>query len=151
MRKRTVASGLVVAVAAVGATLITAPAASAGGYGCSGSLVSTYPVKDNGGVSRGDVYLYFDSSTGYNCAVTVKNSAGAYGTPTLTNVTLDRCKAGTSGSSCYSEKKVTDEGLYSSYAGPVSLSASGRCISIYGEILGSWGTAQVSHEGVHCG
>ncbi|MFC8392220.1 hypothetical protein [Streptomyces sp. NPDC057238] len=151
MRKRTAASGLVVAMATVGATLIAAPTASAAGYGCSGSLISTYPVKDNSGVSRGNVYLYYNSSTGYNCAATVKNSAGAYGTPTLTNVTLDRCKAGTSGSSCYSEKKVTDEGLYSYYAGPVSLSASDRCISIYGLILGSWGTAQVSRSGVHCG
>ncbi|SNX63469.1 hypothetical protein SAMN06272735_5278 [Streptomyces sp. TLI_55] len=151
MRKRTVVSGFAVALATVGATLVTAPTASAAGYGCSGSLISTYPVKDNGGTTRGNVYLYYNSSNGYNCIATVKNSAGAYGTPTLTNATLDRCKAGTSGSNCYSEKKVWDEGLYEYYAGPVSLYADGHCISIFGEILGSWGTALVSRDGVHCG
>ncbi|MFI1724516.1 hypothetical protein [Streptomyces sp. NPDC020489] len=151
MRKRAVLSGCVVAMATAGAALVSAPTASAAGYGCSGSLISTYAVKDNGGVTRGNVYLYYNSSNGTNCMVTVKNSAGKYGTPSLTNATLDRCRLGTSGSNCYSEKKVTDEGLYAQYAGPVSLSADGHCISISGQIHGSWGTAIVTRDGVHCG
>ena len=52
-----------------------APSASAAGYGCSGSQIDTYPVKTSGGTTYSNIYLYYDSSTGENCASNVRTSA----------------------------------------------------------------------------
>lgn len=147
----------------LGGSFILAPSASAaatGAYGCSGSEIDTYQVKTTGGTVYGNVHLYYDSSTGKNCAVNVATSAGGYGTPTFKFVMLVKCVAGTvAGSTCtqdtYSQDPSTTGVTYSQYAGPVNLSAAGRCISVTGIISLSSGptSSQATYTGkaTHCG
>lgn len=81
-----------------------ASAATAGAYGCAGSQISSYPETPNGGASGtiyGHIYLYHDSSTGQNCAVSVATATGGYGTLTTKKAYIARCVAGTApGSTC---------------------------------------------------
>ncbi|MER7714588.1 hypothetical protein ABTX83_29220 [Streptomyces werraensis] len=119
-----------------------ANAAAAGAYGCSGAQINTFPVKTSSGSTWGNVYLYYDASTGRNCAVTVKT---AYvGTPSFTGIYLN-----VTGGGDYDD----DAKDYSYYAGPVSIYAAGRCISINGVVWNPAHTvmAQQVAVGVHCG
>ncbi|GGY85603.1 hypothetical protein [Streptomyces nitrosporeus] len=138
----------------------SASAAAAGAYGCAGNQIDSYQVKTSGGAVYGNIYLYYDSSTGKNCAVNVATSAGAYGKPTFKFVMLVKCVAGTSaGSTCVQDTYIqdpTNTGVnYSQYAGPVSISAAGRCISVTGIISLSSGptSSQAAYTGnaTHCG
>lgn len=71
---RLLTSAAVVLGVGVVAPVVTAPAASAGGYGCSGGLVDSYGINADHGVHAGmkiaDVYTYWDGSQ--NCQVVVK-------------------------------------------------------------------------------
>jgi hypothetical protein len=105
----------------------------------------------------GNVELYWDSSTGRNCAKTVATSAGYYGTASYKSVILYRCVAGTkAGSSCQTDSQVADPGStsvhYTYYAGPVSLAAAGRCIAVTGEVDNPGGTAfaALHTPAMHC-
>lgn len=147
----------------LGGSLVMAPSASAaatGAYGCAGSQIDSYQVKTSGGTVYGNVHLYYDSATGRNCAVNVATSAGKYGTPTFKFVMIVKCVAGTAaGSTCVQDTYVQDPSTtgvtYSQYAGPVSISAAGRCISVTGIISltsgPSSGQAQFNSKATHCG
>lgn len=129
--------------------LTLAPAASASGYGCSGSQIDTYPMY-NSGTLFGDVYLYYDSSTGKNCAVTVATSAGGYGVSKLMYVSIDRCNETVDTGNCTGPAGVSDKGYYDYYAGPVSISAAGHCIAVTGQITYNGKYAGAFDIG-HCG
>ncbi|MEV5736319.1 hypothetical protein [Streptomyces sp. NPDC052292] len=157
---RRIASVLTGILLLLGGSFILAPSASAAGYGCGGSEIDTYQVKTSGGSVYGNIHLYYDSSTGKNCAVNVATSAGGYGTPTFKFVMLVKCVAGTSaGSTCTQDTYVQDPtstGVnYSQYAGPVNISAAGRCISVVGVISLTSGPsssqAQYTSNATHCG
>jgi hypothetical protein len=60
-----VASGLVVGVPGT---------ANAGAYGCSGKFIRSWPVTTSW-VTLSDIRLYYNSSTGWSCAVNVKRKA----------------------------------------------------------------------------
>jgi len=141
-----------IASVAAGVSLFVAPSASASGYGCSGSQIDTYNV-NHGSTLFGVVHLYYNSSTGKNCAVTVKTAAGGYGTKSQIDVVIDRCATPGShpGYDCYSLAKVDDSGNYAEYAGPVSLSAAGSCIAVYGYVsTPNYVSADVQTGPVHC-
>ncbi|WP_326605008.1 hypothetical protein [Streptomyces sp. NBC_01800] len=150
--KKRILAFLAVFASFAGFALISAPAASAGGYGCSGSLIDSYSMK-NGSTTWGTTYLYYDSSTGNNCAVAVKGSAGYAGTATQTTVYLQRCASSTPGNCGGIEKTSSDVGNYTSYAGPVSLNAAGHCIQVTASIWNPAHTVVAStvQTGVHCG
>ncbi len=59
---------------AAGFMAVTPGAAIAGGYGCTGTLVGTWPVRSAVPNTLSDIQLYYDGSTGYNCAVNVKTA-----------------------------------------------------------------------------
>ncbi|WP_306311701.1 hypothetical protein [Streptomyces hydrogenans] len=144
-------------------SFVMAPSASAaatGAYGCGGSQIDSYQVKTSGGSVYGNVYLYYDASTGKNCAVNVATAAGGYGTPTFKFVMIVKCVAGTTaGSTCVQDTYVQDPSTtgitYSQYAGPVSISAAGRCISVTGINSLTSGPsssqASFSSKATHCG
>lgn len=87
------------------------------------------------GTRKGTVYLLYNSSNGYNCAVTLKESS--VGTPTTVTAYLE-----VEGSS-----RVRDNGVYSYYAGPVRASANRLCVK-WG---GSAGGASYGSNFEHCG
>ncbi|MEU7026550.1 hypothetical protein AB0A60_07615 [Streptomyces sp. NPDC046275] len=135
-----------------GLAFFAAPAASAGGYGCNGSLIDTYSIK-NGSTVWGSTYLYYDSATGNNCAVAVKNSTGYAGTSSFTSVYLQRCNSSTPGYCGGIAASVDDSQNYTQYAGPVSLYAAGKCLQVQASIWNPAHTVVATQvaTGVHCG
>ncbi|MTE19412.1 hypothetical protein F0L17_09785 [Streptomyces sp. TRM43335] len=135
--------------------IVNAPAASAGAYGCPGGQINSYPIKTDAGTLYGNIYLYYDSSTGKNCAVAVKTAAGGYGTPNYVAVTLFRCKTSTPGAFCdwAGQPNDSDYGTFSYYAGPVELYAAGKCIHVHAQVSSEQPIASGSSPsyGVHCG
>jgi hypothetical protein len=86
---------------------------------------SGYKVIDSGSVTGGTVYLTYNSSTGYNCVVTIRNTPGAR-LPMCAEVKL-------TGTSSWK----FDCGNYTTYAGPVYVHAPHACIDWGGAINGS--------------
>lgn len=150
---RRLVSVLAATFAMAAATLAVAPAASAAGsYGCSGSLIDSYPIQ-HASSTWGTAYLYYDSSTGNNCAAAVKNSNGYRGTDTLTTVYMQRCSSTTPGTCGSIEASDNDSGQYSYYAGPAVVYAAGHCVQVTASI---WDpshsdVATTVQNGVHCG
>ncbi|MFE6682850.1 hypothetical protein [Streptomyces sp. NPDC057729] len=147
-------------VLAAGSLLFMSPSANAASYGCASSEIDSYALKTSGGVTNGTIHLFYDSSSGKNCAVAVASSAGGYGAPTLKMVWLMKCPAGYKAwASCddahdayVQDPAVGSSTKYSQYAGPVSLSAAGRCIAVGGSITSPSGTnAHCTTYATHCG
>jgi hypothetical protein len=121
-----------------GATFATAGPASAAGWGCSGNEVSDSPfsVTDGNNNVVSNVHLYYDGSTGRNCAVNVKTAQGGYGTSTYTAVTLESCNEDSPDSGRCSTYAISSDpagggpGSYSQYAGPVRVPGNGHCIKV---------------------
>ncbi|MFF4910073.1 spore-associated protein A [Streptomyces sp. NPDC001260] len=109
----------------------TAGAAYNGACGTGYTVIDSTPVED-----KGTVYVTYNKSTGKNCAVTIRNAPGA---PVSTAVTLG-IDAGRGAPA------VVDNGLYTTYAGPVYLDARGQCILWLGAIEGALGNGHG-----HCG
>ncbi|MGC0414226.1 hypothetical protein RKD37_000547 [Streptomyces ambofaciens] len=129
------------AVAAVGAgLLVTAPAAGAASAGATASyngvcgsgykVVNSMPIG-----TTGTVYLTYNSSTGKNCTVTIRNKTG---TPTYMVAYVRNVD---------SSEDQTDAGEFTSYAGPVYAFARGACVEWGGVIdnLQAW------NYGSNCG
>ncbi|MDC0710559.1 spore-associated protein A [Stigmatella sp. ncwal1] len=99
-----------------------------------GACGSGYGVIDSHAVAGGTVYLTYNSSTGKNCVVTVRNSPG--------NRVQMCAKVSRAGAAW-----VQDCGSYTTYAGPVYVAAPNACIDWGGSIGGS-----PYHEyNTHCG
>lgn len=87
------------------------------------------------GVRKGRVYLLYHAGTGYNCVVTMKDTA--VGTKTAASAYLEvRGRA-----------RSTDSGSFAYYAGPVKAKAAGVCVK-WG---GSTGGASYGSSFEHCG
>jgi uncharacterized low-complexity protein len=112
-------------------TTKSAAAAYNGVCGTGYKVIDSTPVGNSG-----KVYVTWNESTGKNCAVTIRNTTGAkiYMAVEL-NIVTD-----------HETTPVRDNGKYTSYAGPVYMSARGHCI----EWLGAIGTATGGDSG-HCG
>ncbi|MFE9205640.1 spore-associated protein A [Micromonospora sp. NPDC007230] len=132
--KKIAALGLT-ATAATAGTLVNASPAYAALYG--GQCGSGYGVVNLIDLPdlRGTVYLTYSSSTGKNCVVTIREKPG---TATLMEAYLRR-----SGTSTWQK----DSGNYTTYAGPVYVSAAGSCVDWGGTI----GTASKTRTGTNCG
>jgi len=118
-----------------GGVLAAAPASAATYNGACGT---GYVVVNSAQVpaSLGTVFLTYNSSNGYNCAVTIRNNPG---TALPMNVGLRR--AGNESSAQY------DPGSYTTYAGPVYVYGSGSCMDWGGIINGR----QVLRGPTNCG
>ena len=128
------ALGLTAAAATAGVMVNAAPAQAAlyGGQCGSGyGLVNLIDLPDN----RGTVYLTYSSSSGKNCVVTLREKPGG---ATLMEAYLRR-----SGTTAWAK----DSGNYTTYAGPVYVSAAGSCVDWGGTI----GTASRTRYGTNCG
>ncbi|GAA2564176.1 hypothetical protein GCM10010435_40520 [Winogradskya consettensis] len=121
---------------------------------CSGTQIDSKAIK-GGSHTYGTLYVYYDSSTGKNCA----KATNTTGTAHQLAVWVFRCKAGSSGTQATcdftdtpTENKNLDSGVFSSYAGPVHTlgSAAGRCIYAGAQMVTSGGEARADIWG-HCG
>ncbi|TDQ55035.1 spore-associated protein A [Actinorugispora endophytica] len=133
--KKFAATAMVAGAALAGTTALAAPASAATYNGACGS---GYTVVNSAAVgSQGTVFLTYNSSNGYNCAVTVRNSPGS---AVLMAVALKR-------SSDIPENAKQDTGYYTTYAGPVYVHGEDACMDWQGII----GSANVHREGTNCG
>lgn len=124
---------------------------------CVGTLVQDTPlVGDVSGKTLGYAELYWDASTGQNCAMTVSSSA-TWGVSKVMGVWLTRCLTDTPSSTvaCAPEGSNTpskyDDNTYSYYAGPVSVPGAGYCVQFMGEIVvNNNDEAIYDSPGAHC-
>ncbi|MER6950692.1 hypothetical protein ABT294_42410 [Nonomuraea sp. NPDC000554] len=132
------------AAASASAVTVTMPtAANAGAYGCRGSLVGTWPVpmKDalNGGTYyRSDIKLYYNPSSGWNCAVLVKRPGKPrYGEKTPMFVEMYN---GRWAEDKWRNNHDRDNGSFRYQAGPVKVYGKNMCVDIlamHGDHTGS--------------
>lgn len=106
---------------------------AASGSSCPGNLIQSIPVK-SGSSTFGSLDIYFDSSTGNNCAKTTATGS-ASGNATFIDVCLTRCKETSSGPNCTVDSIQCDPGAFHFFAGPVFEHAPGQCISANGDIV----------------
>ncbi|RKS09155.1 hypothetical protein DFP74_4884 [Nocardiopsis sp. Huas11] len=122
------------AITGTGLLATAAPAAAATYNGACGSgytQVNKIELPNN----RGTTFLTYNGSTGNNCVVTVRTNPG-----TATHM---EAFIRTTGSSTWKK----DSGNFTTYAGPVYLSAAGRCVDWGGTI----GTATLTEKATNCG
>ncbi|WP_075031803.1 hypothetical protein [Streptomyces mirabilis] len=145
---------LFTALLAIVGGLVLAPAASAATYGCSGSEIGTYPVTTSGGTNYGTIHIYYDSSTGKNCAAAVGSSAVSGKSNIYMSVTIFKCSQTSPSSSCSYVSSDPDSGYYSYYAGPVTMYSPNNCIQVGATIRNdSIGTVATGSSGgaKYCG
>ncbi|MFJ1708008.1 spore-associated protein A [Kitasatospora sp. NPDC088346] len=127
-------TAVAVATAALAGVVLVPGSAEAAVY--NGACGSGYTVVDSLEVGDyGTVYLTYSRSTGKNCVVNVRDNPGA---PLYMNALVR--VAG-------SQDWIGDYGQFTTYAGPVYVSAAGTCIDWGGEIE----TVYVYRQNVHCG
>ncbi|MEV5576648.1 hypothetical protein AB0L06_42035 [Spirillospora sp. NPDC052269] len=147
MRARAAAVLAALAVSVTPAVALSAPAANAGGYGCSGNLVDTYSVKSKWN-TLSHVYLYYNAKTGYNCAVNVKTK---YYSQFKHKISIHMYN------STWAEDNNRpgvntdyDGGKFLKWAGPVKVKGKGLCVSIVADTYyyDEHGHAYLPHK--HC-
>ncbi|MFV5998690.1 spore-associated protein A [Streptomyces sp. NPDC056231] len=116
--KKLAGTSAILALVAGGMVATSGTAYAAGGY--NGACGSGYSVIDSmkvgyGDKSAGTTYLTYNSSNGYNCAVTVNNTSSTM----YIKVSLQKSTNGT---------WKDDAGFYRSYAGPVYVYAANSCV-----------------------
>ena len=105
-----------------------APASAAGECGSGYTHVDSYAIG-----SAGTLELYYNSGSGKNCAI-ARDSSPGNGYKAVYIGLADKPWAD------------TDTGNFTYYAGPVYVSAAGRCIDLRGDI----GSTVTVKQSVHC-
>jgi hypothetical protein len=129
--KRTAALVMAAFALAVGTAAISSATASAANY--NGVCGSSYGVVDHTDIGGGTIWLTYSSSTGENCVVTVRDNPGA----------AEGMNAWVKLSS--SPTWHQDPGNFTTYAGPVYVSAPHQCIDWGGGIESNSWTAFNTH------
>jgi hypothetical protein len=153
MRARNAFIKATAVLAAVASTAVLAPQAQAASnpYTPVGVCGSGYHVIDSrtlthlNGSAGGKVYLLYNNSNGYNCAVVIKGVA--IGTATKTGVDLLLFSSGDN----FTHHE--NNGTFKYYAGPVRLKAAGKCVEVIGYTFST--TSNTSYAATipegHCG
>ncbi|MET8148295.1 hypothetical protein ACIBSW_27020 [Actinoplanes sp. NPDC049668] len=137
MNTKRIATALGMAAAAAVATVVVDVApASAGAYGCAGVAVDSDTIT-RGGKTLGWLTFYWDSASGDNCAVMVKNGDVLPGRVQM-QVAIHQAEA--------PYRTHQDYGNYSWYAGPVKVDGRNKCVWANGHIDGVGGVIDD-----HCG
>ncbi|WP_327736068.1 hypothetical protein OG749_21965 [Streptomyces nojiriensis] len=139
-----------VAVSALAAVPAQAQTISGGSCGAGYYQQDAYPLGDDFGASgAGVMFLYYNKSTGKNCAILRRDSK--FHVTDGMGISIDA-----------SNGRSDNDGqrAYTSYAGPVYVSAAGACVKLTGFITGAWITPDSSYlekthkettGWVHCG
>ncbi len=124
--------------AAAGIVVPVAPAQAASS--CSGTMISYANLKTSSGAVVGEIAVYYNSATGYNCA-RFNHRGPTYGVASQTAITIQRCHETTKAtqtctSSSSDPASATDRasGNYAYYAGPVQVYAPRNCVSVEGYV-----------------
>ncbi|MEZ3180096.1 spore-associated protein A [Streptomyces pimonensis] len=120
-----------------GALLAASPASAAAAY--NGACGSGYSVVNSARISGSDpatVFLTYNSSTGYNCGVTIRDNPGK-------SVFMQVSVFNSSDAAKFGH----DSDYYTTYAGPVYADARGACVDWYGVS----GSGSIAKRGTNCG
>ncbi|MFF4616979.1 hypothetical protein [Nonomuraea jabiensis] len=115
--------------------LASAPA-NAGAYGCTGSLVRSWPLPLKDAVTgktyyRSDIKLYYNARTGWNCAVLAKRPGLArYGVRTPMDIYMENDLMADDNAENVKGKRDSDSGSFKYYAGPVRVYGKNLCVTI---------------------
>lgn len=121
---------LLILVAALGLLAVAQPSLASAASSCSGSRIE-HLAEDDSGMNYGYLDVYWNSSTGLNCAM--NNKTHFYGTATFTYAYISVCSETVPGGRCtrtaYQQDPPNGQTpWFSYYAGPVSVSAVHHCI-----------------------
>ncbi|MFD4641565.1 hypothetical protein ACFWN2_29945 [Lentzea sp. NPDC058436] len=133
---------------AAAASVIAPMNANAAEYGCSGSLIDTYKVKSNVGNHLSTIRLYYNASSGYNCAANVKT---AYYSQFKHDASIQLLNSDWAEDNHRPGYNIdTDSGKFQYYAGPVKVYGKGKCMSVTAH---TWYYDEVGygHGSGHCG
>lgn len=150
-RRRTLASALALSLLTASAAVVQAHPAAAATGSCPGTQIASYPVTYET-LRMGTIYLYWDASTGENCAENVAYGSFYGRSGKDMSVSLSACAYDAQGD-CQTVGTVHyDNGEYLYYAGPVFVSAEHLCVVVYGQIDDSYyGLGDGGSNGpVHC-
>jgi len=154
-------------LAVTGATwVITTQGASAAST-CSGSLVEHSPVDGDYPIGSdtliGYVDIYYNSSTGDNCARAVTTGA-AYGKASSIIVEIDKCRETRPSRTCtviaHDRDPKSGFGSFGTFAGPVRVNAPRNCIQVTAHFavpvpgdhsLGAYPQSSANEGAKHCG
>ncbi|GIH21538.1 hypothetical protein Raf01_97100 [Rugosimonospora africana] len=133
-------------------TALSAPAQAANG--CSGSRIEHIAMHDDTyGYLMAYLDVYYDSSTGNNCAATVATGDLSYGVLKGMYVILVKCSQTTPNrTSCTnigSQRDPASAGTYGNYyyyAGPVTVYSPNNCIFAEGSIESYWNNGATTHS-----
>ncbi|SBT49217.1 spore-associated protein A [Micromonospora narathiwatensis] len=124
------------AATALAGTLVGAAPAYAATY--AGECGSGYSVVNSAAIgTKGTVFLAYSSSTGKNCVIAKRNTAGS----------AVLVEAGLGISPVGSHWPAYEGDYFTSYAGPIYLSAANQCVDWMGRISGTEG----GKRGTNCG
>ncbi|MEU6295927.1 hypothetical protein [Streptomyces erythrochromogenes] len=138
----------VAALSALAAVPAQAQTISGGSCGAGYYQQDAYPLGDHtGATGAGVIFLYYNKSTGKNCAILRRDSKF--------NITDGM---GVSITASDGKSDIDGQRAYTQYAGPVYVAARGKCIKLWGEVTGFWngssgwsGTHKDTTGWVHCG
>jgi len=123
---------------------------------CPGGRIEHIPM-NSGSTTLAFLDVFFDSSTGNNCAMTVA-AGNASGHATSIDVLLVRCKETSPGPTCtfdgtpQTDPNPSDPGPFHFFAGPVLVNAPGHCIFAKGDLTFNGVTVHGFLPGAaHCG
>ncbi|PZG02918.1 spore-associated protein A [Micromonospora deserti] len=120
----------------VAGALAAATPAYAATYG--GECGSGYGVVNSAAIgTKGTVFLTYNSSTGKNCVIAKRNTAGS----------AVLIEAGLAVHPVGNHWTAYEGGYFTSYAGPIYLSAADKCVDWMGRISGTEG----GKRGTNCG
>ncbi|HET8768264.1 MAG TPA: hypothetical protein VFM86_13155 [Pedococcus sp.] len=123
--------------AAVGVILPAVPAQAASS--CSGSMIAYSNIKTSSGTVVGEIAVYYNSATGYNCA-RYNHRGPTYGVASQTMIRIERCHETTNRNQCttsFSDPaswESTSIGNFAYYAGPVQVYAPNNCVYVEGYV-----------------
>ncbi|MFI1286043.1 MULTISPECIES: hypothetical protein [unclassified Streptomyces] len=118
----------VVAISALAAVPAQAQTISGGSCGAGYYQQDAYPLGDHAGATgAGVMFLYYNKSTGKNCAILRRDSQFAVSDGMGISITTSNGKSDVDGQRAYTQ-----------YAGPVYVSAAGQCVKLSGHITGAW-------------
>ncbi|MET7327522.1 hypothetical protein [Nonomuraea sp. NPDC005650] len=140
-------------VSVVALQVAGSPPASAGAYGCTGSLVKSWPVPLKDAITKkyyylSDIKLYYDARTGWNCAVLAKRPGKSrYGERTPMSIKLWN---DTWPSEVVKNNVAADDGRFKYHAGPVRVYGKNHCVSVlakHGDYSGPDGPGGPEYNG----